>query len=66
MTILFYNVANKNKIVLFHLPSYYTHLIQPLDVGVFKFFKYYHIDGIDKTVRLGDDKFGKLEFLSIF
>ena len=66
MTIPFHNLATENKIVLFRLPPHSTHLTQPLDVGVFQPFKHYHTDAIDKAVRLGDEKFGKLEFLAAF
>ena len=66
MTLLFYNLATKNKIVLFRLPSHSTHLIQLLNVGVFQPFKYYHTDAINKAVWLSDEKFGKLKFLTIF
>ncbi len=66
MTIPFHNLANVNRIVLFRLPTNSTHLTQRLDVRVFQPFKYYHTDDIDKAVRLGDEKFGKLEFLAAF
>ncbi len=66
ITIVFHNLATANKIVLFQLPPHSTYLTQPLDVGVFQLFKHYYIDAIDKAVRLGDEKFGKLEFLSAF
>ena len=66
MTISFHNLATKNKIVLFRLLPHFTHLTQPLDVGVFQPFKHYYTDTIDKAVRLGDEKFGKLEFLTVF
>ena len=66
MTIPFHNLATENKIVLFRLPLYSTHLTQPLDVGIFQPFKHYHTDAIDKAVRLEDEKFGKLEFLAAF
>ena len=66
MTISFHNLATKNKIVLFYFLPYFTYLIQPLNVRVFQLFKHYHIDAIDKVVRLGDKKFGKLKFLAVF
>lgn len=66
MTILFHNLATKNKIVLFCLLLYSTHLTQPLHDGVFQPFKHYHIDAIDKAVWLSNEKFGKVEFLATF
>ena len=35
ITLPFYNLANKNKIVLFRLRPHSTHLTQPLNIGVF-------------------------------
>ncbi len=66
MTIPFYNLAIKNKIVSFHLKPYSTNITQPLDVEVFQSFKYYHTDAIEKSVQLGGENFGKLKFLSAF
>ena len=66
MTIPFHNLATENNIVLFRLPPDSTQLTQPLDVGDFQPFKHYHTDAIDKAVWLGDEKFGKLEFLAAF
>ena len=66
MTLPFHNLATKNKIVLFYLPTHSTHLTQPLNIGVFQYFKHYHTDVIDNAVWLSDEKFGKLEFLAAF
>lgn len=66
MTILFHNLATENKVVLFCLQLHFTHLIQPLNEGVFQAFKHYHTDAIDKAVRYGDKKFEKLNFLAAF
>lgn len=64
MTIPFHNLATENRIVLFRLQPHSTHLTRPLDVGVFQPFKRYHTDAIDNAIHLGDEKFGKLEFLA--
>ena len=66
MTIPFHNLATEKNIVLSCLPPHSTPLTQPLDFGVFQPFKHYHTDAIDKAVRLGDEKFVKLEFLAAF
>ena len=66
MTILFYNLATKNKIVLFRVLPHSIYLTQPLNIGVFWPFKHYHTDAIDKAIWLRDKKFGKLEFLAAF
>ena len=52
--------------MLFRLPPHSTHMTQPLDVGVFQPFKHYHTEAIDQAVRLGDTRFGTLEFLAAF
>lgn len=66
MIISFYNLATENKIVLFRFPLQNTNLTQPLDIGIFQLFKHYYTYTIDKVVWFGDEKFGKLEFLSAF
>lgn len=66
ITLLFYNLATKNKIVLFHFLSYSRHFIQLLDIGIFQCFKYYYTHTIDKAVQFNDEKFSKLEFLTVF
>ena len=59
-----HNLAIKSKIVVFRPPAHSIYLTQPLDAGVFQPFKHCHMDVIDKPVRLGDEKFDKLEFLA--
>ena len=66
MTIPFLDLATESKILLFRLPAHSTHLTQPLDVEVFQPLKHYHTEAIDQAVRLGDTKFGTLEFLAAF
>ena len=60
------NVIIKNNIILFVLSSHIIHLIQSLDVGVFQPYKHHHSEAINKTVRLSDYKFDKVEFLTAF
>lgn len=63
MNILFHNLATKNKIILFRLPTHSTHLTRPLDVGVFQPFKHYHTDAINKAlVRMGNESLANLSF----
>lgn len=66
MTIQFYNLTFKNKIILFYLLPYFIYLTKPLDIGVFQFFKYYYTNAINKIIWLDDKKFGKLEFFAAF
>lgn len=62
----FYNLAIKNKIVLFYIFLHFTYLTQPLNIGIFQPFQHYHTNAIGKAVQLGNEKFGKLEFLIAF
>ena len=66
MTISFLNKIIDNNIVLFRLSAHSTHLTQSLNVEVFQSFKHYHIEIIDKAIRLSDTQFNKLEFLTAF
>ena len=43
-----------------------THFLQFLNVNVFQSFKQQHAESVNKTVKLRDDKFDKLKFLTIF
>lgn len=47
------------------MPLHSIYLIQPLNLEVFQSFKHYHTNAIGKAAWLGDEKFGKLEFLSV-
>jgi len=62
----FWKLAIDAKIILFKLPAHSTHLLQPLDVGVFRPFKQYHGNEVDRSVRVGNVDFNKLDFLGIF
>lgn len=66
MTILFHKLVNKNEIVLFHLLIHFIYQTQPLDMRVFKPFKHYHIDAMNKVVWLDNKKFEKLKFFASF
>jgi len=66
MTAEFLEYAIANKIRLFTFSSHATHLLQPLDVGVFQSFKYWHAEGVDSAMRCGQTKFNKLDFFALF
>lgn len=53
ITILLHNLDIGRNDVLFQL----SYTLQPIDVEGFSFFSQYHTDAIDKTVRLGNEKF---------
>lgn len=46
-------------------PSHTTHLLQPLDIGIFSPYKQYHANAIAEWTRLGCVKIDKLEFIAM-
>jgi len=66
MTMEFLDLAIDNDIVLFKLPSHFTHLTQLLDVDVFQAYKSHHDQAIDRVVRRSDDRFDRMEFFVAF
>jgi len=44
-------LAHENHIKPFEYPSHLTHVLQPLDVGVFRPWKHYHNKAIQKSIR---------------
>lgn len=55
-----------NNIVALCLPAHSTHLLQPLDVGLFSPLEHYYGRGVDDAVRLGRVSITKEEFFTIF
>lgn len=55
-----------NKIVALCLPPHSTHLLQPLDVGIFSPFNHYYRREVDNMVRQGITGIGKPLFLQLF
>jgi hypothetical protein len=64
MTYKFINFCKKNNIILYFLPLYISHLLQPLDVGVFQAYKHWHSEAIKDAIQTSYRKFTKVEFLS--
>jgi DDE superfamily endonuclease len=62
----FVEYAQNNNIILFGLPPYITHFLQPPDVVYFQPLKHYHSEAIGNAIRTGDTEFSKIEFLSAF
>jgi hypothetical protein len=56
----------EHDIIPFRLPSHSTHLLQPLDIGVFQPFKHWHQVHLHEAVRYGALEFTKLDFLAAF
>lgn len=65
-TFRFWSLAIKHKIILFKLPPHSTHLLEPLDVGVFQAYKQHHANAVYWAVRTGNIRFDKLDFLGVF
>lgn len=66
LTISFLNLITVNFIVFFRLFAHFIHFTQSLNISVFQSFKHYHIEIIDRTMRLSDNQFEKLTFLIAF
>jgi len=62
----FGDLCTKNNIIPFLLPSHSTHILQPLDVGVFQAYKQHHGNELYRAVLRDNVKFDKLAFLVVF
>jgi DDE superfamily endonuclease len=60
----FINYCWTEDIVPFLLPAHTTHLLQPLDIGVFQSYKHYHQESLEESVRYGGSDYTKLDFLA--
>lgn len=58
--------CHQHNIVLFPLPPHLTHFLQPLDVGVFGIYKYWHQHVLYREIADGAIDFGKVDFLFHF
>jgi hypothetical protein len=56
----------ENDIDLLIMPPHCSHLLQPLDVGVFAAFKRAHSNETDATSRLSTQRISRLEWMEIF
>jgi hypothetical protein len=64
LTYEFVRFCEINRIILFFLPPHSSHILQPLDVGVFSVYKHYHSEAVEDATVTGCEKFTKDEFLS--
>lgn len=55
-----------HKIIALCLPPHSTHLVQPLDVGLFSPYNHYYGRAVDDAVRQGNTGIGKPLFLQLF
>jgi hypothetical protein len=58
--------CKENNIVLLCMPAHSSHLLQPLDVGIFSPLKRVYRQGIDTNMRLGINHIDKQEFLRVY
>jgi hypothetical protein len=63
LTRQFIKFCEKNNIILFFLLAHSSHILQPLDVGVFNVYKHWHSEAIEAATATGCTKFTKDEFL---
>ena len=63
MTMQFLKFCEQVNILPFFLPAHTSHILQPLDVGVFSVYKQYHAKAVEEATMTGCQKFTKDEFL---
>ena len=59
----FIDYCDDNNIQLFCLPPHSTHVLQPLDVGLFGPLQTYYSKGVEEHMRLGQESINKATFL---
>ena len=62
----FLNYVIEYKICLFTFSAYSTHIMQPLDVGVFQLYKYWHAENVNQAMHSRATEFNKLNFFHLF
>jgi hypothetical protein len=65
LTCEFVDYCTANKISPFLLPPHLTHILQPLDIGVFQSYKHYHQELLEEAVRYAGLDFDCTEFLTL-
>jgi hypothetical protein len=65
LTFEFMDICKEANIIPFLLPPHSTHLLQPLDIGIFQGYKHYHQESLEKHVRFSRIDFDKVEFLAL-
>ena len=60
----FIKYCDDRKIIPFSLPPYTSHLLQPLDIGVFQPLKHYYKSAVEQATRTGCINFNKVKFLN--
>ena len=60
---LFFDMCLEKRIIPFCLPAHSTHLLQPLDVGLFSPLQRHYSNELDKWFRKNQGSFTKGDFL---
>ena len=63
LTLEFLEYCQQHSILPFFLPPHTSHILQPLDVGVFSVYKHWHSAAVEDASVSGCQKFTKDEFL---
>jgi hypothetical protein len=66
LIIEFVSYCYENKITPFLLPAHSTHLLQPLDIGIFQSFKHHHQYILEEQIQYGGLDYSKADFLAGF
>jgi len=53
VTVEFMEYCEAHQILPYYLPPHSTHLLQPLDVGLFGPLQYYYSSAVDKVIHRG-------------
>jgi hypothetical protein len=56
----------QHKIIPFQLSPHSTHLLQPLDIGIFQPLKHWHQIDIQQTIQYRDCEYSKIDFLNAY
>jgi len=61
----FFDYCLNAKVLPLCLPTHSTHILQPLDVGLFSLLQRYYSNGLDAFIRNGNAGMNKGEFLPL-
>lgn len=56
----------QKNIVPYRLPAHTTHLLQPLDVGIFQPLKHWHQVALQESIQYGDLEYSRADFLAAY
>ncbi|KFY20161.1 hypothetical protein V493_07734, partial [Pseudogymnoascus sp. VKM F-4281 (FW-2241)] len=56
-------IAAENNILIYTFPSHLTHILQPLDVGIFQPYKHWHREAVLKAIREMDLDYSLSSFI---